>query len=326
MKDQHLKHIRSLAVASLFALSAAQAALVSEKFATDPALAGWQVFGNTNLFRWDSINQNLAVTWDSSQPNSYYYHPLGAVYSKTNDFLVTFDLRLDDIAIGVNPAKPLTFEIALGLINTNDATGSNFIRGAGIAPNIVEFTYFPNDIYNDGAVSTLFVSASNNYSSGGFANLLELPAGLTCRVTMIYRASAQRLHTTITTNGISIGGIPDSRLGGEFDDFSVNAISINSYNDAGQYPGFEGSVLAHGTVYKLAFASPLPIDRIKALPGGNIQFTSDTNWLYTLEQTEDFKIWSPAATASHGNGTNLVLQATNPPADKLFFRVSAELP
>ena len=34
----------------------------------------------------------------------------------------------------------------------------------------------------------------------------------------------------------------------------------------------------------LAFASPLPVDLIKHAAAGQIQFTSDTNWLYTLEQ------------------------------------------
>ena len=67
------------AIASLFVLSMAcvNANTIVERFTTDPALDGWQVFGDTNLFQWDSANQNLAVTWDSSQTNSYFYHLLG---------------------------------------------------------------------------------------------------------------------------------------------------------------------------------------------------------------------------------------------------------
>jgi hypothetical protein len=315
-----------LAVAGLSALSVARASLVHEKFATDPAFAGWQIFGDTNLFQWDSTNQALAATWDSSQSNSYCYHPLGGTFTRTNDFLVAFDLRLADITIGANPAKPLTFEIAIGLLNTNDATSPAFIRGAGMAPNLVEFTYFPNDIYNDGAVSTLFISTSNNYSGGGFANLLELPTHLTCHVQMTYRALSRTLHTTVTTNGTSLGTIPDSYLSASFDDFAVNAISINSYNDDGQYPGFEGSVLAHGFVDNLTFASPLPVDAVQITGAGQVRFASDTNWLYTLEQTTDFQIWTAAAPATFGNGTVLVLQATNLPADTSFYRVRADLP
>jgi hypothetical protein len=316
----------SLALAGLSVLSVARASLVQEKFTTDPALNGWQIFGNTNLFQWDSTNQALAVTWDSSQSNSYFYHLLGGTFAGTNDFLVAFDLRLADVAIGANPAKPLTFEIAIGLLNTNDATSPTFVRGAGIAPNLVEFTYFPDDIYNEGAVSTLFISTSNNYSGGGFANLLGLPTNVTCRVMMTYRALNRTLHTTVTTNGTSIGTIPDSWLGANFDDFAVNAISINSYSDDGQYPGFEGSVLAHGSVDNITFASPLPVDTLQISDTGQVQFASDTNWLYALEQTTDFKIWTAAAPATFGNGTVLVLQATNPPAGKSFYRVRADLP
>ena len=50
------------------ALSPAQAVTLTEDFSTDPMQNGWQVFGDTNLFTWDSTNQNLAVTWDSTQP------------------------------------------------------------------------------------------------------------------------------------------------------------------------------------------------------------------------------------------------------------------
>ena len=81
-----MKKIRSLAIAGLFVLSIApvNASTIVEKFTTDPALDGWQIFGDTNLFHWDSTNQNLDVTWDSSQTNSYFYHPLGMTLT-TND-------------------------------------------------------------------------------------------------------------------------------------------------------------------------------------------------------------------------------------------------
>ena len=81
-----------------------------------------------------------------------------------------------------------------------------------------------------------------------------------------------------------------------------------------------------GTVANLAFASPLPISTVNTSVAGQIQFGSDTNWLYTLEQSSDFKNWSPAAPLLAGTGTNLILQATNPPPDKRFYRVRADLP
>ena len=319
--------IRSLAIASLFAVAAVHAALVSEKFTTNPDARGWQIFGDTNLFQWNPANQNLAVTWDSAQTNSFFYHPLGAVYSKTNDFLITFDVRLNDIAVGTTPGLPYTFEIAIGLINTGIATSGNYLRGYGEFPNLVEFDYFPNDINGYGAtVSTLMISAQTNYSSGGFTDPLEMQTNKLYHVVMIFTATNQVLHTTMTADGAAFGPVQNAFLGAGFDSFQVDAIAINSYNHAGQFPGYGGSVLAHGTVDNLAFASPLPIEKIKTVTAGEIQFTSDTNWLYTLEQSGDFKNWTAAAPASLGNGTNLILQATNLPAGKSLYRVRAELP
>jgi hypothetical protein len=327
LKDQSVKKVRLLTLAGLFVLSAAHATLVCEKFATDPALDGWQVFGDANLFQWDSSNQNLAVTWDSSQPNSYFHHSLGANYSKTNDFLVTFDLRLSDIAIGTTPGKPFTFEIAVGLIDTTIATNGNYFRGYGHFPDIVEFDYFPNDINDYGAtVSTLMISSQTNYSNGGFAGPFELETNTVYHVMMVYTAANQTLHTTMAADGAPFGPIKDSYLGAGFDDFQVDAISINSYSDDGQDPDYRGSILAHGTVDNFAFASPLPAGRVYAPAVGKVQFTSDTNWLYTLEQTADFQTWAAAAPSVPGNGKSLLLQATNPPANQSFYRVRADLP
>ena len=319
--------IRSLALASLFALSAVHAATISGKFSTDPALAGWQVFGDTNLFQWNPTNQALDVTWDSAQPNSYFYHPLGAVYTKTNDFLITFDLQLNDIAIGTTLGHPLTFELAVGLINAGEATSGNYFRGDGYFPDLVEFDYFPNDLNDFGAtLSTIMISSQINYSKGGFTDPLELATNTLYHVTLIYTAINQTLRTVMTADGAKYGPIMDTYLPLTFDDFQVDAISVNSYNDGGQDPSWAGSILAHGSVRNLAFASPLPVGVIKTTAAGQVRFGSDTNWLYTLEQTADLKTWTPAAPATGGTGTNLVLQATNVPPGKSFYRVRADLP
>ena len=119
-----------LAWAGLFvALSAARAVTLTEDFSTDPLQNGWQVFGDTNLFAWDATNQNLAVTWDSTQPNSYFYHPLGGRLTRYDDFTLDFDLRLNDIASGVEPGKTGPMQLGFGFQNYAAATNANFLRG-----------------------------------------------------------------------------------------------------------------------------------------------------------------------------------------------------
>src|SRR5258708_6701764 len=78
LKDQFMKKLFiTLAIASLSVLSVVRATTIAENFSADPLLDGWQVFGDTNQFQWNSTDQNLDVTWDSTKPNSFFYHPLG---------------------------------------------------------------------------------------------------------------------------------------------------------------------------------------------------------------------------------------------------------
>jgi hypothetical protein len=58
---------------------------------------------------------------------------------------------------------------------------------------------------------------------------------------------------------------------------------------------------------------------------GQIQFASDTNWTYTLEQSTNLQNWSAATTSLPGNGTNLVMKVTNLQANKVFYQVRAFL-
>src|SRR5882757_1025375 len=99
------KMLITLAVASLSVLPVVRATTITENFTSDPSLDGWQVFGDTNLFQWDATNHNLAVTWDSTHPNSYFFHPLGGYLTRNDDFSIAFDLRLTDIASGNEPGK-----------------------------------------------------------------------------------------------------------------------------------------------------------------------------------------------------------------------------
>ncbi len=140
-----MKNIRLLALAGWFILSAARcgAVTLTEDFSTDPLQNGWQIFGDTNLFQRNSTNQNLAVTWDSTQTNSYFYKPLGTTLTKADSFTVDFDMELNDISYGLNP--PLPASVAVGLFNFADATNGGFSRPDGYSPNLFEFDYYPDN-------------------------------------------------------------------------------------------------------------------------------------------------------------------------------------
>src|SRR5260370_37394853 len=71
----------------------AAAAVITEDFATDPAQHGWRTFGDASLFSWDAPHQGLAVTWDSSHTNSFFYRSLGTVLTTGDDFRLSFHLR-----------------------------------------------------------------------------------------------------------------------------------------------------------------------------------------------------------------------------------------
>jgi hypothetical protein len=143
---------------------------------------------------------------------------------------------------------------------------------------------------------------------------------------MTYTAADATLRSQMTSNGVPVGPLQDTKLGNSFDDFAVNALAVISYSDEGQFPGFEGSVRANGTVDNVVFASPLPIGHIVNDTPTSVAFTSDANWVYTLESSTNLVDWSNASSATVGNGTTLILNATNAPANHGFLRVRADLP
>ena len=316
-----MKKNRSLAIVGLFVLSIASgnAKTIVERFTTNPSLDGWRVFGDTNLFRWNSTNHDLAVTWDSSQTNSYFYLPLGKTLTVTDSFCVVIDFQLNDAA-----TTGYGSELGIGLLNFSDATNSNYLRTFGTLPNVFEFDYFPPDDYGDPATddATLVDAEANFYFP--YDNVTLNP-GVTYQILLLHQSNSAAISGEIFTNGQLMTSLPSVYSDISSDDsgaFQLDTLSISSYAD----DGFGDDIFAHGTVRKIAVASPLPVQAIQNLVPGQIQFSSDTNWLYTLEQSSDLQNWSSAATAIFGGGTNLVLQATNLPPDKMFYRVRADLP
>ena len=313
----------------LLSVMLGQTATFTENFAGNPTTHGWQTYGNTNLFHWDATNQNLAVTWDSSQTNSYFFLPVGNILTRGDDFGVAFDLQLSDLAIGVNPAKTNTFELAVGFIQLTSATNTNLWRGAGIssahgARNACEFDYFPDSGY--GATISPTILSSNNQYATSFAFPLTLDSGALFHIVMNFTAASKTLHTTITRNGQPFGPITDTILGSSFSDFRFDQFALCSYSDLGA----DGSLLAHGTVDNVVITTPPPpVQNLTASFTNNAwtaRFTSRTNWLYTLECTTNFISWNSVSFSTNGNGTNLFLPDTNTPQNRAFYRVRAERP
>ena len=319
-----MKKIRSLAFAGLFVLSAAHATTIAENFTNNPSQDGWQIFGDTNLFQWDSTNQNLDVTWDSSQANSYFYHPLGTILATNDDFSVEFDLQLS------NASATGSFELAVGLLNFSDATSTNFSRPIGSTPNLFEFDYFPDGGYGpsiDATMADMTVTATNESDFYFAYDTLPLAIGVTYHIILTHVAGEPTISGEVLTNGQIYTSLPNV-YAGPITDFRLDTVAVSSYSAAGDT--FGDSLLAHGTVDNLVITLPPP--PIQNLTGAfsngvwQVQFFSQNDWFFTLERTSDFQLWTDVSPATSGNATNLILEDTNPPADKAFYRVSASRP
>ena len=319
-----MKKINAVLVAVLFAATAAVAdTIINEKFAADPAQGGWQAFGDTNLFTWDAAHKVMDVTWDSTRPNSYFYHPLGASITTTDSFCVQFDLQLSNAA-----AYAYGQSLAIGLLHWKDATNASFSRTLATSPNVFEFDYYP--AYNYGGWSGPdTVAASIVDDAGNFnyrAEVQSLLPGVTYHIVLLHYANSIDINGVIYTNGQAMSTFVQAHNYYPANDdgaFVFDTLSVNSYADDGFA---DEDIFAQGTVANFSFASPLPMAAIQTSVAGQTWFASNTNWIYTLEQSGDFATWSPAATPVVGNGTNLLLQATNMPGDKTFYRVRADLP
>ena len=309
------------------------AATISDDFSLDPANHGWKVFGSSNLFSWDAAGKRLAVTWDSSQPNSYFYLPLGPIVTRRDDFNFAFDLELSDVQAGINPAKASTFELGAGFLNLVDATRTNFYRGNGhLSPNLVEFDYFPDAGAITATVWPSIWSTNSllNYNGSSDYTVMDLPVGTVMRVAMSYTSANKTLATSITTNGSPVAAVSAVQLSGSFTDFRVASFAIESYSDAGQDPQYGGSLLAHGWIGNVQITVPDP--PVKDLVGLFVSnqyrasFSSRSNWSYRLERTTDLLSWVAITAVTNGTGGTISLADTNRPAAAGYYRVSAQLP
>jgi hypothetical protein len=306
---------------------------LTERFATDPLAQGWISTGDPNLFHWNSTNQNLEVTWDSSRSNSYFCLPLGMTITSQDDFSLAFDLNLIDSAAGVNPQKPNPFQLSLGFLNLAEANNPGFARGTGLnSPDLVEFSYFPDPggewLWGPSVTATFVDSIGDGFghwSTNGFAGL-ALAAGDLYHVELVFAASNQTLRTSITRNGESIGPFPTAAPDADFSGFQLDHVAVMSYSDALQPIEYAGSILAHGTVDNVVLTLP-PVVGALTVENNNghwqVRFASRPQWLYTLERALQFGAWSPASASTAGDGGTMVLLDTNSPAPAAFYRVRA---
>ena len=318
--------VQAIALTLMLAALETGAARIQEDFSTDPLAHGWQIYGQNTLFHWNTTNQNLEVTWDSSQQNSYFHLPLGVTLDKNDDFSFEFNLVLNSIAFGVDPQHPYTFEFALGLLNLQSATSPSLERGSGINAthgprNIVEFDYFPDSGYG-ATVSPTIISSNNQWAT--VFSLFTMDLGAVFHVAMSYTASNQTLTTTMTKNGEPFGPIDSVVLDGSFNDFQVDHFALESYNDTGA----DGSILATGIIDNIQInVPPPPVQNIAGhFTNGvwEVTFQSRTNWGYTLERTANLQSWTSASSLAPGTGELLQLQDPAPAAQSASYRVRAQ--
>jgi hypothetical protein len=328
-RSQTLGVFLAFIVISIAAFST-NAAVLTEDFSSDPSTRGWKVFGNTNLARWNSTNHYLEFTWDSSQTNTYFYHPLGTVLGKTDDFTFSFDMTLKDVAVGVNPSKPYAFPLCVGLQNFADATSTNFFRGNGhLSPNLTEFAFFGDTGFGP-TIWPSFWSTNSvlNYNSSSDYSIMDLPLNVRMHVVLNYTSSNKLVTTTITTNGVSIGTINSFKLSSTFTDYRVGTVAVASYSDGAQAPSDGGSLLAHGIIHSISVTTPAPPVQNISMSFSNAhwqaQFAGATNWNYFLESSASLQAWTQVASTSPATNGLILLSDTNAMSGAQFYRVRAQ--
>jgi hypothetical protein len=317
------------AVFSLTSTSATEPpGTITQDFSTNPLATGWEFHGDTNLFVWDAVNENLRVTWDSSKSNSYLRVPLPRTVTSEEDFAFSAELLLRDINIGVRPGYPGTFQIAFGLQHRTDADKTTFIRGTGAdSPNLVEFNYMPDSGFGATVWPAMFpTNGAMNYSGAGDFSVFELPVGVKMEIALAYTASNHTATLTITTNGMLVGKVTDAPLVEVEKGFVLDAFAIASYSDAGQDPSYPGSILAHGVVDNIRIIPPP--SPVRAARGTIVsgqwehQVLTRKGWHYVLERTTGLAAWSDASTEAEGTGDWIKLSAPLSGGHQ-FFRVKA---
>ncbi|MDX1953496.1 MAG: hypothetical protein SFY81_15080 [Verrucomicrobiota bacterium] len=310
-------------------------ATLVELFQQFPGTNQWGSYGDKSLFGWNTNSGKLEVTWDSRKPNSYFHIPLQTVITRSNDFSLKFALTIHSMEIGVDPAKPNTFQIAIGFIQWANATRTNFYRGTGVNAlqgprSIVEFSYFPDSGFGETFAPT--IASSDNQIV--FSDNHPLPWTLEdlFEIQMSFDSGTQTLRTTVLRNGepYSLDGetaLKPLVYPGHFADFQADTFAIASYSDSGQDPRFAGSILAQGSIDDIEINLPEPALKDIQVEFQNgkwrVFFLSKTEYVYHLERSSNLLEWSEI---SRKNGSGSILSIEDAEGgNAAFYRVRATL-
>jgi hypothetical protein len=288
----------------------------ADDFIGNPFQNGWKIFGDTNLFNWNPTNRNVEVTWDATQSNSYFYHPLGTILAKDDAFTVSFDLQMSSVG---------GQQLAVGLLNFSEATNAGFSRGTANTPDLFEFDYFTD--YQDFSAALADMTVRSSHSSDIYFIYDNQPmdAGVTYQIVLSHAANSPAIIGEVFTNGVLYTAMP-LVYPAPITDFRLDTLSVNSYRDS----YYAARPVSRGTVKNFVVTVPPPA--IQNLAGGltnNIwqtHFTGRTNWVYTLQRTTNFQTWADVWSLTNAMPGAVQLAETNSPADQAFYRIRAGRP
>ena len=290
-----------------------------ETFATDPLAKGWEIHGDRSLFSWDAEAEALRVTWDSEKPNSYFYRPLGQALTEVDSFAFTFQIRLGEVKAGHLEGQPYTFEIALGLLNSEAAASTTFNRGTGTdSPNLVEWDYFPDTGF--GATISPAIASDKSQFAAGFTFPAEMEVGKRYTIRMEFDGVKRLLKTDMLEDGKKWKTIAEVVMKNAMSGFSVDAFSISNYGAKGS----ESSLFAVGWVDEIAVAvqrSKPRWVRSKNEHGrwATKAFVFGDGW--SVEQAEDFRQWKALDGAIKSDHFFLHLFDADPVKGNRFYRL-----
>ena len=280
-----------------------------QRFSGDPGVDGWKWRGDPSLFLWNASQQHLETTWDSSKPNSFFYHRLPCSLNKADSFTLALDLHLIEIQAGIDPSKTFAFEIALGFFNESQSSSTNFLRGTGAdSPNLVEWNYFPDTGFG-ATVWPAVVDTDSvlNFSGEDDYTLIAIHPGSVYHIEFSFHSDTQTLEVIMMEDGKPFGPINPVVLAESFKNFNVDAVGICSYSD--QQAG--GSVFARATIDNMSITVPEPpvtvIQLSSTVSGWAVEFQSQPNWRYQLERSLSLVAWEAVGTETVGTGLNLML-------------------